>query len=73
MIEGKELLSVPFMSEDTKFSTKGDLVTYKLKIDLVNERLFKKYVSRRVSCSIFFNIKTIGRGTDRDVSKPNSE
>jgi hypothetical protein len=73
MIEGKELLSVPFMSEDTKFSTKGDLLTYKLKIDLVNERLFKKYVSRRVSCRIFFNIKTIGRGTDRDVSKPDSE
>ena len=73
MIEGKELLSVPFMSDDTKFGTKGDLVTYKLKIDLVNERLFKKYVSRRVSCRIFFNIKTIGRGTDRDVSKPDSE
>ena len=33
MIERKELLSVPFMSEDTKFSTKGDLLIYKLRIN----------------------------------------
>ena len=53
MMEEKELISLPFMSEDTKFSTKGDMLIFKLRIDLVNEQLFKRYVSRRVSCRIF--------------------
>ena len=53
MIEGNELLSLPFMSEDTKFSTKGDMLIFKLRLDLVKEPIFKKYVSRRVSSRIF--------------------
>ena len=72
MIEENELLSVPFMSEDTKFSSKGDMLIFKLRVDLVKERLFKKYVSRRVSFRIFLKITILGRGTHRDVSKPDS-
>jgi hypothetical protein len=53
MIEANEIFSVPFMSEDTKFSTKGDMVIFKLRIDVVKEQLFKKYVSRRVSFYIY--------------------
>jgi hypothetical protein len=68
MMEEKELISLPFMSEDTKFSTKGDMLIFKLRIDLVNERLFKRYVSRRVSCRIFLYITILGRGTPGDVS-----
>jgi hypothetical protein len=53
MIEAKELLSVPFMSEETKFSAKGDTIIFKLRVDLVKEQLIKKYISARVSCTIF--------------------
>ena len=59
MIEQLELLSLPFMSEDTKLSSKGDLLMFKLRIDSVNERIFKKYVTSRVGAA-FFNLK--GRG-----------
>ena len=55
MIEQGELLSLPFMSEETKINSKGDRLIFKLKIDSVNERLFKKYASSRVSTS-FLNI-----------------
>jgi hypothetical protein len=41
------------MSEDTKVSTKGDILIFKLRIDLVKEQIFKKYVSRRVRFRIF--------------------
>ena len=53
IILGNELLSLPFMSEDTKVSTKGDMLIFKLRIDLVKEKIFKKYVSRRVRFGIF--------------------
>jgi hypothetical protein len=53
IILGNELLSLPFMSEDTKVSTKGDMLIFKLRIDLVKEKIFKKYVSRRVRFRIF--------------------
>jgi hypothetical protein len=53
IILGNELLSLPFMSEDTKVSTKGDILIFKLRIDLVKEQIFKKYVSRRVRFRIF--------------------
>ena len=53
IILGNELLSLPFMSEDTKVSTKGDILIFKLRIDLVKEKIFKKYVSRRVRFRIF--------------------
>jgi hypothetical protein len=53
MIEQKVLLSVPYMSEETKFSAKGDTIIFKLRVDLVKEQLVKKYISPRVSCTIF--------------------
>jgi hypothetical protein len=53
MIEAKELLSVPFMSEETKSSAKGDTIIFKLRVDLVKEQIVKKYISARVSCTIF--------------------
>ena len=59
MIEKLELLSLPFMSEDTKFSSTGDQMIFNLKIDSVNERIFKKYVTSRVSVAI---LNIIGRG-----------
>jgi hypothetical protein len=59
MIEKGELLSLPFMSEDTKLSSKGDLLMFKLRIDSVNERVFKKYVTSRVRSTI---LNIIGRG-----------
>jgi hypothetical protein len=59
MIEKLELLSIPFMSEDTKISSTGDLVIFNLKIDSVNERIFKKFVTSRVSNAI---LNFIGRG-----------
>ena len=69
IILGNELLSLPFMSEDTKVSTKGDMLIFKLRIDLVKEKIFKKYVSRRVRFRIFLINIIIGRGTHRNVSK----
>ena len=65
MIEQGELLSLPFMSEDTKISSKGDLLIFKLQIDSVNERIFKKYVTSRVRPAI---LNLIGRGPCGDVS-----
>ena len=59
MIEKLEFLSLPVMSEDTKFSSTGDLVIFNLKIDSVNEQVFKKYVTSRVRFAI---INIIGRG-----------
>ena len=59
MIEQRELLLLPFMSEDTKISSKGDILIFKLQIESVNERVFKKYVTSRV-CATFYNL--IGRG-----------
>ena len=59
MIEKIELLSLPFMSEDTKFSSTGDQAIFNLKIDSVNERIFKKYVTSRVRVAI---LNIIGRG-----------
>ena len=56
IILGNELLSLPFMSEDTKVSTKGDMLIFKLRIDIVNEQIFKKYVSRRVRFRTFLYI-----------------
>ena len=58
MIEQREFLYIPFMSEDTKFSSKGDLLMFKLRTDLVNERIFKKYVTSRVRAAI---LNLIGR------------
>jgi hypothetical protein len=59
MIVQRELLLLPFMSENTKISSKGDILIFKLQIDSVNERIFKKYVTSRV-CGTIFNL--IGRG-----------
>ena len=69
MIEKLELLYLPFMSEDTKFSSTGDQAIFNLKIDSVNEQIFKKYVTSRVSVAI---LNIIGRGPTWDVSEPDS-
>jgi hypothetical protein len=38
MIQRNEVISIPFMSEDTKISSKGDILIFKLRVDLVKEQ-----------------------------------